>query len=97
MSQTNMTNKTFKEEVEKKMYKEFADAFEGEDVPNMMKIIHVGNKKDVFKYLDLYKQKILEALPKGEEHMPDDSTEDYHYINGRNFCLSEVKQIIENI
>ena len=40
---------------------------------------------DLHKLLDLYKQKILEALPKKG------------MSQGFNRCLSEVKQIIENI
>lgn len=90
-----MTNKTFKEEVIERFNKQFTyedcdcyDWFcENKDMNNFL-----------IETLDLYKQKILEALPKEKQSWKTEKNFVYdEEEEGFNSCLSEVKQIIENI
>lgn len=90
-----MTNKTFKEEV--KSIGKYLGCNEEELWSEMKQV------------LDLYKQKILEALPKETNYKWEDSKcsvchyNSYYDDNPSHRCeindklLSEVKQIIENI
>ena len=71
-----MTNKTFKEEVAKKTANEahmkyLEKAHQGGEVSNHMTVIHYGFistavEEAVIEALDLYKQKILEALKEND-------------------------------
>ena len=97
-----MTNKTLKEEV----IKEFRSKFSNPD--GLTKIgystVDLRPLEDFWlEKLNLYKQKILEALPKERKPSTYNELPNGAIVSldtdaqGHNQCLSEVKQIIENI
>jgi len=94
-----MKNKTFKEEALEKFDSKFGDV--NNNVEGNRKIVATGIEIDginsfISDILNLYKQKILEALPKEESpaqyDLSDPLTAGYQLSRAK--CLSEVKQII---
>lgn len=88
-----MTNKTFKEEVENRFDQKFTET----DGGKYLLIEPEEIKKFIESSLDLYKQKILEALPEDQILIQNEADGNGLWKLGWNKCLSEVKQIIENI